>query len=232
MRAPPWCCVPVTTRNSPSPPTSYEKRASFVATYACDLSDPDDIAKLFARIRREIGSVDVLINNAGIINVGPVETMNIDDYQQAMAVHFWHRSYALSMSCPTCAAAAKAALSISLQSAARSACPIWSRTVQANSHSTACRKAMRAELAKDGIYVTTVCPGLMRTGSPRNALFKGQHRARIRVVQHCRIDAARLDERRSSGRSDHSCLPLRSRQDHALPSGKLAVIANTLAPPS
>src|SRR5262249_436292 len=30
---------------------------------------------------------------------------------------------------------------------------------------------------KDGIVVTTVCPGLMRTGSPRNALFKGKHRA-------------------------------------------------------
>jgi hypothetical protein len=32
-------------------------------------------------------------------------------------------------------------------------------------------------LAKDGIVVTTVCPGLMRTGSPRKAFFKGQHRA-------------------------------------------------------
>ena len=38
-------------------------------------------------------------------------------------------------------------------------------------------QGMRAELAKDGVYVTTVCPGLMRTGSPRNAIFKGQHRA-------------------------------------------------------
>jgi short-subunit dehydrogenase len=36
---------------------------------------------------------------------------------------------------------------------------------------------LRAELAKDGIVVTTVCPGLMRTGSPRNATFKGKHRA-------------------------------------------------------
>src|SRR5205807_1998888 len=35
---------------------------------------------------------------------------------------------------------------------------------------------MHAELAKDGIRVTTVCPGLMRTGSPPNADFKGQHR--------------------------------------------------------
>jgi short-subunit dehydrogenase len=38
-------------------------------------------------------------------------------------------------------------------------------------------KAMRVELAKDGIVVTTICPGLMRTGSPRNATFKGRHRA-------------------------------------------------------
>src|SRR5204863_5194639 len=38
-------------------------------------------------------------------------------------------------------------------------------------------EGLRAELLKDGIYVTTVCPGLMRTGSPRNADFKGQHEA-------------------------------------------------------
>jgi short-subunit dehydrogenase len=36
-------------------------------------------------------------------------------------------------------------------------------------------KGLRAELMKDGISVTTVCPGLMRTGSPRNAEFKGKH---------------------------------------------------------
>jgi NAD(P)-dependent dehydrogenase (short-subunit alcohol dehydrogenase family) len=35
---------------------------------------------------------------------------------------------------------------------------------------------MHAELARDGVFVTTVCPGLMRTGSHRHALFKGKHR--------------------------------------------------------
>ncbi|REJ97940.1 MAG: SDR family NAD(P)-dependent oxidoreductase [Planctomycetota bacterium] len=35
---------------------------------------------------------------------------------------------------------------------------------------------LRTELASDSILVTTVCPGLMRTGSPRNATFKGRHR--------------------------------------------------------
>jgi short-subunit dehydrogenase len=41
---------------------------------------------------------------------------------------------------------------------------------------TGLSESLRPELAKDGIYVTGVFPGLMRTGSPFNALFKGRHR--------------------------------------------------------
>ena len=37
-------------------------------------------------------------------------------------------------------------------------------------------RGLRSEVIKDGIVVTTVVPGLMRTGSPRNADFKGQNR--------------------------------------------------------
>ena len=37
-------------------------------------------------------------------------------------------------------------------------------------------QAIRAELARENILITTVCPGLMRTGSISNAWFKGQHR--------------------------------------------------------
>jgi short-subunit dehydrogenase len=32
-------------------------------------------------------------------------------------------------------------------------------------------------VASDGVKVVTVCPGLMRTGSPRNAIFRGKHRS-------------------------------------------------------
>jgi short-subunit dehydrogenase len=39
---------------------------------------------------------------------------------------------------------------------------------------TGLSEGLRGELTKDGIYVTTVIPGLIRTGSPRNAFFKGQ----------------------------------------------------------
>jgi short-subunit dehydrogenase len=36
-------------------------------------------------------------------------------------------------------------------------------------------QGLRAELARDNIFVSTIAPGLMRTGSPRQALFKGDH---------------------------------------------------------
>ena len=41
---------------------------------------------------------------------------------------------------------------------------------------TGLSEGLRAELAGQGFAVTTVCPGLMRTGSTYNAMFKGQHR--------------------------------------------------------
>jgi len=41
-------------------------------------------------------------------------------------------------------------------------------------------ETLRAEVAKYGITVTTVVPGLMRTGSPLNALFKGDTAAEYR----------------------------------------------------
>jgi hypothetical protein len=49
-------------------------------------------------------------------------------------------------------------------------------SAQASLRWSVCRKVCNAELRKDGVAVTTVCPGLMRTGSPRNANFKGRHR--------------------------------------------------------
>ena len=84
------------------------ERRSFVATYTCDLADADDIAKLFARIRREIGSVDVLINNAGIINVGPLETMTSTTINKRWPFTSGRRSCASSTCCPICDVAAKA----------------------------------------------------------------------------------------------------------------------------
>ena len=45
-----------------------------------------------AHILDRLGHVDVLIDNAGVIQVGPLEHMEHQDFENAMATHFWDRS--------------------------------------------------------------------------------------------------------------------------------------------
>src|SRR3954468_5875147 len=153
------------------------QRTEFVEAYVCDLTQPADIGQLFQRIRREIGSVDVLINNAGVIQVGPLETMTLDDFPQAMLVHFWGPLLCMWQVLPEMRRRGEGRIinisSIGGQIGVPHLAPYCASKFALNGMS----QTFSAELAKDGIYVTTVCPGLMRTGSPRNALFKGQHRA-------------------------------------------------------
>jgi len=206
------------------------ERASFVAAYTCDLSDADDIAKLFARIRREIGSVDVLINNAGIINVGPLETMNVDDYQQAMAVHFWAPLLCIEHVLPDMRRRGEGRIvnisSIGGELGVPHLVPYCASKFALNGLS----QGMRAELAKDGVYVTTVCPGLMRTGSPRNAFFKSKHRAEYAWFSIIGSNpVASMSADRAAAQVIRACRYGRAKITLSLPA-KLAVIANTLAP--
>ena len=76
------------------------------------------------------------------------------------------------------------------------------RTARASSRWSGCRRGCAPSCAKDGVRVTTVCPGLMRTGSPRNAAVQGAPPRGVRLVQHQRLAAGPLDERRARGRRD------------------------------
>jgi short-subunit dehydrogenase len=90
--------------------------------------------------------------------------------------------------------------------------------------------SVRGELAKDGINVTTVTPGLMRTGSPFNAWFKGNHRDEFTwFVISDSLPVASIDARRAAAQLVDACR-------HGDPElvitwpAKLAIIANAIMP--
>jgi NAD(P)-dependent dehydrogenase (short-subunit alcohol dehydrogenase family) len=60
-----------------------------VTTIQCDLRDRSQIDRTIQRILHDRGAIDVLVNNAGIIQVGPIEHMTVADFEEAMATHFW-----------------------------------------------------------------------------------------------------------------------------------------------
>jgi NAD(P)-dependent dehydrogenase (short-subunit alcohol dehydrogenase family) len=64
-------------------------RGGMVLTIECDLLDPAQIGAAVRQAIDRFGKIDILINNAGIIEVGPLENMTREDFERAMRLHFW-----------------------------------------------------------------------------------------------------------------------------------------------
>jgi NAD(P)-dependent dehydrogenase (short-subunit alcohol dehydrogenase family) len=148
-----------------------------VLSVPCDITDREQVHAMIGIVQQHFGTIDVLINNAGIIQVGPVELMTNEDYEKAMKVHFWGPLYTTFAVLPSMRRRREGRIVNIASIGGKVSMP---HLVPYNASKFALvglSEGLRAELAKERIIVTTVCPGLMRTGSPRNAFFKGQHRA-------------------------------------------------------
>jgi NAD(P)-dependent dehydrogenase (short-subunit alcohol dehydrogenase family) len=148
-----------------------------VLAIPCDVTDGDSVRELVTRVEERFGPVDVLINNAGIIEVGPAETMSVKDYEEAMATNFW------GMLFPTLAVLPgmqerRAGRIVNITSiGGKLGIPHLLPYSASKFAAVGFSQGLRAEVAADGVKVVTVVPGLMRTGSPRNAIFRGKHRS-------------------------------------------------------
>jgi NAD(P)-dependent dehydrogenase (short-subunit alcohol dehydrogenase family) len=132
------------------------------------------VQKSIDEIITHYGSIDVVINNAGIIQVGPVEHMKLQDYQNAMDTHFWAPLYTTLAVVPHMKQRASGRIVNISSVGGKVALPHMVPYSASKFALVGLSDGLRAELAKDGIRVTTVCPFVMRTGSYLNAFFKGQ----------------------------------------------------------
>lgn len=148
-----------------------------VLSLVCDVSRQEEVQAAIRNVQRELGPVDVLINNAGVIAVGPFEAMTPDDYRESLAVHFWGPFYTTLAVLPEMRER-KAGRIVNISSiGGKISVPHLLAYSVGKFALTGFSEGLRSELIKDNIYVTSVYPGLMRTGSPGNATFKSQHRA-------------------------------------------------------
>ena len=154
-----------------------ESRGARVCAFPCDVTDRAQVRELVDVVTRHFGRVDVLVNNAGVIQVGPLEVMTLEDFEQAMAVHFWGPLYTTLAVLPQMRARREGRVVNVSSIGGKVSVPHLVPYSASKFALAGLSDGLRAELAEDGVVVTSVFPGLMRTGSPRNANFKGQHRA-------------------------------------------------------
>jgi short-subunit dehydrogenase len=145
-----------------------------VVALPCDVSDDEGVQGLVAEIVEELGSIDVLVNNAGIIQVGPHEAMRLEDYRHAMDVMFWGTVHATEAVLPQMRARRRGTIVNITSVGAEVAAPHLAPYDAAKFAQRGYSEALGAEAWKYGIRVVTVLPWLMRTGSFGHALVKGE----------------------------------------------------------
>jgi short-subunit dehydrogenase len=145
-------------------------RGADVRTVRCDVADREQVERMV----EEAGRVDVLVNNAGVIAVGPLETQRIEDFEQTLAIMFWGVVYPTYAVLPQMRARGEGRIANVTSIGGKISVPYLLPYNAAKFAAVGFSEGLRAELAGTGISVTTVVPGLMRTGSYVAALFKGR----------------------------------------------------------
>jgi short-subunit dehydrogenase len=144
-----------------------------VETAVCNVAEKESVDALIREVEARAGRIDYLINNAGVIQVGPLAALTLDDFEEAMSIMFW------GVVVPSLAAlpimkARRAGRIVNITSlGGKVSVPHLLPYSTAKFAAVGFSEGLRSELAGTGIGVVTVVPGLMRTGSFINAVFKG-----------------------------------------------------------
>lgn len=153
-----------------------EQRGGEVVAFPADLTEPDQLRALARRARDVLGPIDVLVHNAGQIQVGPFEAMTHADHERAFGIHYGAALRLVEEVLPDMKARGRGDVVMITSIGARIAVPHMVPYTASKHAEAALSRSLRVELARYGVRVLTVFPWLMNTGSPRNATFKGDHR--------------------------------------------------------
>jgi short-subunit dehydrogenase len=148
-----------------------------VETVVCDVAVRDEVDRMVEQVTRRFGQIDVLVNNAGVIQVGPLGNQTVDDFQSAMDIMYWGVVYPTLAVLPQMRARRSGRIVNVTSIGGKVSVPHLLSYSGAKFAAVGFSEGLTAEVAKDGISVTTIVPGLMRTGSHLHAVTKGQQEA-------------------------------------------------------
>jgi short-subunit dehydrogenase len=146
-----------------------------VSTWPCDVKEPHEVEQTISAIAEKHARIDVLVNNAGIMLVAPLDAMVKGDFEEAMQIHFWAPYHLTMAALPYLRRNGESRIVNISSIGGRVAVPHMAPYCASKFALAGFSDALRAEVARQGIRVTTVSPGLMRTGSHVNATFKGDY---------------------------------------------------------
>jgi NAD(P)-dependent dehydrogenase (short-subunit alcohol dehydrogenase family) len=143
----------------------------------CDVGDRAQVESFLGEVSERLGPVDVLVNNAGVISVGPLTTQTHEDFEEMLAIQLWGVINTTLAVLPGMRERGHGRIANVTSIGGKISVPWLLPYNTAKFGAVGFSEGLRAELAGTGVKVTTVVPGLMRTGSYLAAYFKGDRAA-------------------------------------------------------
>lgn len=147
--------------------------AEAVLTIPADLRQAEEARQVVQKATEHFGRVDVLVNNAGVITVGPVENQRVEDFREVMDSNFFSAVQCTLAALPQMLARGDGTIVNIASIGGKIAVPHMLPYTASKFAAVGFSEGLHAELRAKGVHVLTVCPGLMRTGSHLSAQFAG-----------------------------------------------------------
>ena len=135
-----------------------------------DVTLPQDRERMVETVLARLGGLDILVNNAGIGATGHFAEVSPDRLRKIMEVNFFGMTEMTRVFLPMLKQGIRPAIVNVSSIAGKRGIPARSEYSASKFAVQGFSEALRAELAKDGIDVLVVCPGLTQTNFSQNML--------------------------------------------------------------
>ena len=163
--------------------TLAELRAQGVsaAGAAADVADPAQVRHLVDQVRAELGEIDVLVNNAGVLIARPFDELTLEDWDATMATNLRSLYLTTHLVLPSMRTRRHGTI-VNVASLAGRNGFVGGSAYSASKHAVlGFSRSLMLEVRKDNVRVIAICPGSVATGMLRDqAMLKPDHERILR----------------------------------------------------
>jgi 3-hydroxybutyrate dehydrogenase len=157
-----------------------------------DMTKPEEIASMIALAEQTFGSVDVLVNNAGIQFVSPIEDFPIEKWDQIIAINLTSAFHAIRATVPGMKKRGWGRIISTASAHSLVASPFKSAYVAAKHGIAGLTKTVALEVATHGITCNCISPGYVWTPLVENQIpdtMKARGMTRDQVINEVLLDS-------------------------------------------